>query len=76
MSLEISSLCFMHVYYSDPLSHASMCFPMRLPLSFHGYLLGKVVVHVVIPTWRPPHGFLWAFFREVIPLCLSPLTSL
>ena len=25
MSLEISSLSFMHVYSSDPLSHASIC---------------------------------------------------
>ena len=40
MSLEISNLSFMHVYSSDPLSHASMCIPMRLPPWFHGYLLG------------------------------------
>ena len=42
MSLEILSLCFMHAYASDPLSHASMCIPMRLPPSFHGYLLDKI----------------------------------
>ena len=42
MSLEISSLCFMHVYSSDPLSYASMCISMRLPPSFHGSLLGKI----------------------------------
>ena len=42
MSLEISSLRFMHVYSSDPLSHALMCIPMRLPPSFHGYLLGRI----------------------------------
>ena len=32
----------MHVYSSDPLSHASMCISMRFPPSFHGYLLGIV----------------------------------
>ena len=45
MSLEISSLCFMHVYSSDPLSHASMCISMRLPPWFHGYLLGKLAFY-------------------------------
>ena len=42
MSLEFSSLCFMQSYSSDPLSHALMCIPMRLPPSFHGYLLEKI----------------------------------
>ena len=42
MSLEISSLCFMQSYSSDPLSHALMCIPMGLPPSFHGYLLEKI----------------------------------
>ena len=42
MSLEIPSLCFMHAYSSDPVSHASMCIPMKLPPSFHCYLLGKI----------------------------------
>ena len=45
MSLEISSLCFMNMYSSDALSHASMCIPMRLPPAFHGYLLVKLAFY-------------------------------
>ena len=40
----------MHVYSSDPMSYASKCFSVRLPPSFHCYLLGKKSINLRYPA--------------------------